>query len=153
MIPEKMRYQGCMIGLAAGDALGTTVEFKAPGRSSEIGTSPFGFPQSHFLGENHEAVNSQTDRKKVIFQAHVNLQQGRNGPRMKQDEGRPDQKRNFIPPVAGHAPPLGKALKGRHAHERHAEDHKRLGPTADAMEYQIRIEHKHKGNATGSNIV
>lgn len=26
------RYQGCLQGLAVGDALGTTVEFKAPAR-------------------------------------------------------------------------------------------------------------------------
>jgi len=31
MITSKMRYQGCLLGLATGDALGTTVEFKRPG--------------------------------------------------------------------------------------------------------------------------
>jgi ADP-ribosylglycohydrolase len=31
MITPQMRYQGCLMGLAVGDALGTTVEFKAPG--------------------------------------------------------------------------------------------------------------------------
>lgn len=45
MITEQMRYQGCMIGLAAGDALGTTVEFKAPGSFSPltdmVGGGPF----------------------------------------------------------------------------------------------------------------
>ena len=25
------RYRGCLLGLAAGDALGTTLEFQAPG--------------------------------------------------------------------------------------------------------------------------
>ena len=25
------RYHGCLLGLAAGDALGTTVEFRSPG--------------------------------------------------------------------------------------------------------------------------
>jgi len=45
MITQQMRYQGCMIGLAAGDALGTTVEFKAPGSFSPltdmVGGGPF----------------------------------------------------------------------------------------------------------------
>ena len=45
MITAQMRYQGCMIGLAAGDALGTTVEFKAPGSFSlltdMVGGGPF----------------------------------------------------------------------------------------------------------------
>jgi len=31
MIFEAMRYQGCMIGLAIGDAVGTTVKFREPG--------------------------------------------------------------------------------------------------------------------------
>ena len=31
MITVQNRYRGCLIGLAAGDAVGTTVEFKAPG--------------------------------------------------------------------------------------------------------------------------
>jgi len=45
MITEQMRYQGCMMGLAAGDALGTTVEFKSPGSFSPltdiVGGGPF----------------------------------------------------------------------------------------------------------------
>ena len=28
------RYRACLLGLAAGDALGTTLEFERPGRSS-----------------------------------------------------------------------------------------------------------------------
>jgi ADP-ribosylglycohydrolase len=39
------RYQGCLLGLAAGDALGTTVEFKAPGTFEPmrdiVGGGPF----------------------------------------------------------------------------------------------------------------
>ena len=31
MIPGQDRYRGCLIGLAAGDAVGTTVEFEPPG--------------------------------------------------------------------------------------------------------------------------
>ncbi|MCZ0952584.1 MAG: ADP-ribosylglycohydrolase family protein, partial [Rhodospirillaceae bacterium] len=31
MISTQQRYQGCLMGLAAGDAVGTTVEFKSRG--------------------------------------------------------------------------------------------------------------------------
>lgn len=46
MKPEmKSRYEGCLLGLAAGDALGTTVEFKAPGTfeplTDIVGGGPF----------------------------------------------------------------------------------------------------------------
>jgi len=30
------RYQGCLIGLAVGDAVGTTVEFKPPGSFAPV---------------------------------------------------------------------------------------------------------------------
>lgn len=44
-ITREMRYEGCMVGLAAGDAIGTTLEFKAPGSFSPItdmvGGGPF----------------------------------------------------------------------------------------------------------------
>jgi ADP-ribosylglycohydrolase len=40
------RYRGCLMGLAVGDALGTTLEFKPPGTFSPIndivGGGPFG---------------------------------------------------------------------------------------------------------------
>ena len=42
---QKMRYQGCLLGLAAGDAVGTTVEFKARGSftplTDMVGGGPF----------------------------------------------------------------------------------------------------------------
>ena len=45
MISEQMRYQGCLLGLAIGDALGTTLEFKPPGSftpiTDMIGGGPF----------------------------------------------------------------------------------------------------------------
>jgi ADP-ribosylglycohydrolase len=45
MADMKARYEGCLLGLAAGDALGTTVEFKAPGTfepmSDMVGGGPF----------------------------------------------------------------------------------------------------------------
>ena len=44
-IPIGTRYQGCLTGLAVGDAVGTTVEFKAPGTfervSDMVGGGPF----------------------------------------------------------------------------------------------------------------
>jgi ADP-ribosylglycohydrolase len=33
---ERDRYRGCLIGLAVGDALGTTLEFKKPGTFKPI---------------------------------------------------------------------------------------------------------------------
>ena len=40
------RFRGCLLGLAAGDALGTTLEFKTPGSFQPIddmvGGGPFG---------------------------------------------------------------------------------------------------------------
>ena len=42
------RYRGALLGLAAGDALGTTLEFKAPGTfkpiTDMIGGGPFALP-------------------------------------------------------------------------------------------------------------
>ena len=38
------RFQGCLLGLAAGDALGTTLEFKVPGSFSPINTIVGGGP-------------------------------------------------------------------------------------------------------------
>jgi len=45
MIDRKQRYQGCLLGLAVGDALGTTLEFSEPGSFTPItdmhGGGPF----------------------------------------------------------------------------------------------------------------
>ena len=38
------RYRGCLLGLAAGDALGTTLEFKRPGSFRPIGDMIGGGP-------------------------------------------------------------------------------------------------------------
>jgi ADP-ribosylglycohydrolase len=55
------RYRGALLGLAVGDALGTTLEFKAPGTfkpiTDMIGGGPFGLkpvsgltiPQWHYV--------------------------------------------------------------------------------------------------------
>ncbi|WP_231506248.1 ADP-ribosylglycohydrolase family protein [Paenibacillus sp. UNC451MF] len=45
LVPKSERYQGCLLGLAVGDALGTTLEFRAPGSFEPIrdliGGGPF----------------------------------------------------------------------------------------------------------------
>ena len=38
------RFRGCLLGLAAGDALGTTLEFKRPGTFEPIGDMVGGGP-------------------------------------------------------------------------------------------------------------
>jgi ADP-ribosyl-[dinitrogen reductase] hydrolase len=45
---RRVRYRGCLLGLAAGDALGTTLEFRDPGSFEPIaeivGGGPFRLP-------------------------------------------------------------------------------------------------------------
>jgi len=36
MITKQQRYAGCLLGLAAGDAVGTTLEFPSPGRFEKV---------------------------------------------------------------------------------------------------------------------
>jgi hypothetical protein len=44
-LDKRERYRGCLLGLAVGDALGTTLEFKLPGTFTPIpdmiGGGPF----------------------------------------------------------------------------------------------------------------
>ena len=60
MIAEQMRYQGCMMGLAAGDALGTTVEFKAPGSfvplTDIVGGGPFRLEKGQWTDDTSMAL-------------------------------------------------------------------------------------------------
>jgi ADP-ribosylglycohydrolase/protein-tyrosine phosphatase len=55
-----MRYQGCMLGLAVGDAVGTTVEFKAPGTFSPVkdmvGGGPFGLKPGQWTDDTSMAL-------------------------------------------------------------------------------------------------
>ena len=48
MITERERYRGCLLGLACGDAVGTTVEFRERGSfaplTDMVGGGPFGLP-------------------------------------------------------------------------------------------------------------
>lgn len=60
MSTVQMRYQGCLTGLAVGDALGTTVEFKAPGTFSPltniVGGGPFGLDKGQWTDDTSMAL-------------------------------------------------------------------------------------------------
>src|SRR5262245_8140296 len=57
---REMRYQGCLIGLAAGDAVGTTVEFKSPGSfppmTDIVGGGPFGLQAGQWTDDTSMAL-------------------------------------------------------------------------------------------------
>lgn len=54
------RFRGALLGLAVGDAVGTTVEFKAPGTFSEVtdmvGGGPFGLPAGAWTDDTSMAL-------------------------------------------------------------------------------------------------
>ena len=54
------RYRGALLGLAAGDALGTTLEFKAPGTfkpiTNMIGGGPFGLKPGQWTDDTSMAL-------------------------------------------------------------------------------------------------
>jgi ADP-ribosyl-[dinitrogen reductase] hydrolase len=56
------RYQGCLLGLAVGDALGTTLEFTPPGRGGApplttiVGGGPFGLPAGAWTDDTSMAL-------------------------------------------------------------------------------------------------
>jgi ADP-ribosylglycohydrolase len=60
MITIQHRYQGCLLGLAVGDALGTTVEFKAPGTFSPmttiVGGGPFRLDKGQWTDDTSMAL-------------------------------------------------------------------------------------------------
>ncbi|MBV5319004.1 MAG: ADP-ribosylglycohydrolase family protein [Desulfobulbaceae bacterium] len=60
MITKMMRYQGCLIGLAVGDAVGTTVEFKTPGSfppvKDMVGGGPFGLKPGEWTDDTSMAL-------------------------------------------------------------------------------------------------
>ena len=60
MITEQQRYQGCLMGLAAGDAVGTTVEFKPPGSFSPVtdmvGGGPFRLKSGEWTDDTSMAL-------------------------------------------------------------------------------------------------
>jgi ADP-ribosyl-[dinitrogen reductase] hydrolase len=54
------RFMGCLLGLAVGDALGTTLEFKAPGSFTPledmIGGGPFGLKPGEWTDDTSMAL-------------------------------------------------------------------------------------------------
>lgn len=60
MTTTQSRYEGCLLGLAAGDALGTTVEFKAPGSFTPltdiVGGGPFGLQKGQWTDDTSMAL-------------------------------------------------------------------------------------------------
>jgi ADP-ribosylglycohydrolase len=60
MKKEQDRYLGCLIGLAVGDALGTTLEFKSPGSFKPIkdmvGGGPFGLKPGEWTDDTSMAL-------------------------------------------------------------------------------------------------
>ena len=70
---ERDRFRGCLLGLAAGDALGTTLEFKPPGSFEPIddmvGGGPFGLRPGQWTDdgaqrqlEQERALDAQRER-------------------------------------------------------------------------------------------
>ncbi len=59
-ITTRDRFRGCLLGLAAGDALGTTLEFKAPGTfepiTDMIGRGPFGLQPGQWTDDTSMAL-------------------------------------------------------------------------------------------------
>ncbi len=57
---EQDRFRGCLLGLAAGDALGTTLEFKRPGTFEPIGDmvggGPFGLQPGQWTDDTSMAL-------------------------------------------------------------------------------------------------
>jgi len=60
MITLRDRYRGALVGLAVGDALGTTVEFKAPGTfepmTTIVGGGPFNLPKGAWTDDTSMAL-------------------------------------------------------------------------------------------------
>ena len=54
------RYRGCLLGLAAGDALGTTLEFKPPGSftplTDMVGGGPFDLKPGEWTDDTSMAL-------------------------------------------------------------------------------------------------
>ena len=54
------RYRGCLLGLAAGDALGTTLEFEQPGSfeplTDMVGGGPFALPAGTWTDDTSMAL-------------------------------------------------------------------------------------------------
>src|SRR3954447_10436038 len=57
---DARRFRGCLLGLACGDAVGTTVEFKPPGTfppvTDMVGGGPFGLPRGAWTDDTSMAL-------------------------------------------------------------------------------------------------
>ena len=57
---DRNRFRGALLGLAVGDAVGTTVEFKPPGTFTEVtdmvGGGPFGLPAGTWTDDTSIAL-------------------------------------------------------------------------------------------------
>jgi ADP-ribosyl-[dinitrogen reductase] hydrolase len=57
---ERDRFRGCLLGLAVGDAIGTTVEFKPPGTfppvTDMVGGGPFDLPAGAWTDDTSMAM-------------------------------------------------------------------------------------------------
>jgi len=60
LLLDRNRFRGALLGLAVGDALGTTVEFKPPGSfervTDMVGGGPFGLPASAWTDDTAMAL-------------------------------------------------------------------------------------------------
>lgn len=60
MVTIQLRYKGCLLGLAAGDALGTAVEFMTPGSFTPLtdmaGGGPFGLERGQWTDDTSMAL-------------------------------------------------------------------------------------------------
>ena len=75
MITVEMRYLGCLLGLAAGDAVGTTVEFKSPGNfepmTDMVGGGPFSLETGQWTDDTSMALClAESLVKRCAFDAH-----------------------------------------------------------------------------------
>ena len=59
-ITTRDRFRGCLLGLAVGDALGTTLEFRSPGSFEPIddmvGGGPFGLEPGYWTDDTSMAA-------------------------------------------------------------------------------------------------
>ncbi|MCY3609616.1 MAG: ADP-ribosylglycohydrolase family protein [Acidimicrobiaceae bacterium] len=59
-VATRDRFRGCLLGLAAGDALGTTLEFKPPGSfepmDDMVGGGPFGLQPGQWTDDTSMAL-------------------------------------------------------------------------------------------------
>ena len=60
MITTQDRFRGCLVGLAVGDAVGTTLEFRKPGTfepiSDMVGGGPFGLRPGYWTDDTSMAL-------------------------------------------------------------------------------------------------